>query len=147
MSKERHMWKSTLASQSSQTDAPKERYFKVQMKAWTNFDPMEKSVGEIAQAMEQGNGFLSVIEVLEVADSLAAIADEDIRDGFENVLAAKRLVRAVSSLPAKLKEELRSALQKESGVEKSPHVVPKKAAGSAVEELGSDHRLRDSTLP
>jgi hypothetical protein len=139
------MWKSSVVPQSSQTEAPKEQYFKVQMKAWTNFDPMEKTLTEIAQAMEQGNGFLSVIEVLEVANSLASIADEDIRDGFENILAAKRLVHAVNSLPPKLKEELRSALQKEAGIEKSPHVVPKKTSASAVEDLG-EPRLRDTSL-
>jgi hypothetical protein len=139
------MWKSSIVPQSSQTEGPKERYFKVQMKAWTNFDPMEKTLSEIAQAMEQGNGFLSVIEVLEVADSLASISDEDIRDGFENVVAAKRLVRAVNNLPAKLKEELRSALEGEAEM-KSPHVIPKKSAGSAVEEFGREHRAPDSSL-
>ena len=139
------MWKSSVVPQSSQTEVSKEQYYKVQMKAWTNFDPIEKTLSEIAQAIEQGNGFLSVIEVLEVAESLASIADEDIRDGFENILAAKRLVRAVSSLPPKLKEELRSALQKEAGVEKSPHVIPKKTAGSATEEFG-EARLRDTSL-
>jgi hypothetical protein len=139
------MWKSSVVPQSSQTE-PKERYFKVQMKAWTNFDPMEKTLAEIAQAMEQGNGFLSVMEVLEVVDSLASIEDDDIRNGFKNILAVKRVVRAVSNLPPKLKEELRSALQKEADVEQSRHVVPKKAVGSAVEELGSDRRLKDTTL-
>ena len=139
------MWKSSVVPQSSQTE-PKERYFKVQMKAWTNFDPMEKTLAEIAQAMEQGNGFLSVMEVLEVVDSLASIEDDDIRNGFKNILAVKRVVRAVSNLPPKLKEELRSALQKEADVEQSPHAVPKKAVGSAVEELGSDRRLKDTTL-
>jgi hypothetical protein len=139
------MWKSSVVPQSSQTE-PKERYFKVQMKAWTNFDPMEKTLAEIAQGMEQGNGFLSVMEVLEVVDSLASIEDDDVRDGFKNILAVKRVVRAVSNLPPKLKEELRSALQKEADVEQSPHVVPKKAVGSAVEELGSDRRLKDTTL-
>jgi hypothetical protein len=139
------MWKSSVVPQSSQTE-PKERYFKIQMKAWTNFDPMEKTLAEIAQGMEQGNGFLSVIEVLEVADSLASITDEDIRNGFENILAAKRVVRAVSNLPPKLKEELRSALQKETDVEQSPHVVPRKAVGSAVEEIGSESRVKDRTL-
>src|SRR5438094_3636683 len=144
MSKERGMWKSSVVPQSSQTE-PKERYFKVQMKAWTNFDPMEKTLAEIAQAMEQGNGFLSVMEVLEVVDSLASIEDDDIRNGFKNILAVKRVVRAVSNLPPKLKEELRSALQKEADLEQSPHVVPKKAVGSAVEELGSDRRVKDTT--
>ena len=139
------MWKSSVVPQSSQTE-PKERYFKVQMKAWTNFDPMEKTLAEIAQAVEQGNGFLSVMEVLEVVDSLASIEDDDIRNGFKNILAVKRVVRAVSNLPPKLKEELRSALQKEADLEQSPHVVPKKAVGSAVEELGSDRRVKDTTL-
>jgi hypothetical protein len=139
------MWKSTVGPQSSQPEGPKERYFKVQMRAWTNFDPMEKTLAEIAQAMEQGNGFLSVMEVVEVSDSLASIPDEDIRNGFENVVAAKRLVREVNNLPAKLKAELRSALEAEADMQ-APHVIPKKSAGSALEEFGREHRAQDSSL-
>ena len=138
------MWKSSV-SQSSQKESAKELYFKVQMKAWTNFDPMEKTLPEIAQAMEQGNGFLSVLEVLEVADSLVSIPDEDIRDSFENVIAARRLIQAATGLPANLKEELRSALEAEGGVQ-YPHVVPKKSTSSGVEGFGSEHRAQDSSL-
>jgi hypothetical protein len=141
------MWKSSVVPQSSQTtEGPKERYFKVEMKAWTNFDPMEKTLAEIAQAMDQGNGFLSLIEVLEIADNLASISDEDIRDGFESVVAAKRLVRSVNNLPPKVKEELRSALEAEAEM-RSPHVISKKkSAGSAVEEFSRENRAQDSSL-
>src|SRR5690348_18436473 len=98
------MWKSSIVPQPNQTTTPKERYYKVQMKAWTNFDPMEKTLADIAKSMEQGNGFLSVIEVLEVAENLASVTDEDVRDGFSNILAAKRLLGAVDTLPETLKE-------------------------------------------
>ena len=128
------MWKSPIYPQQNQTTAPKERYYKVQMKAWTNFDPMEKTLADIAKSMEQGNGFLSVIEVLEVAENLASVTDEDVRDGFSNILAAKRLLGAVDTLPETLKEELRSAL--ESATSSGPRKVTKKSVGSAVEELG-----------
>jgi hypothetical protein len=113
------------------------------MKAWTNFDPMEKTLADIAKSMEQGNGFLSVIEVLEVAENLASVTDEDVRDGFSNILAAKRLLGAVDTLPETLKEELRSAL--ESATSGGPRKVTKKSVGSAVEELGRvPTRLEDT---
>jgi hypothetical protein len=128
------MWKSSIVPQPNQTAAaPKERYYKVQMRAWTNFDPMEKTLAEIAESMDQGNGFLSVVEVLEVAENLASVTDEDVRDGFANILAAKRLLAAVDTLPQKLKDELRSALQ--AGSDAGPRRFAKKSAGS-VEELG-----------
>jgi hypothetical protein len=137
------MWKSSIVPQPNQTPAPKDRYYKVQMKAWTNFDPMQKTLAEIAGSMEQGNGFLSVIEVLEVAENLASVTDEDVRDGFTNILAAKRLLGAVDSLPETLKEELRSALQ--AGTNSGPRTLSKKSVGSAVEELGrAQHRLEDT---
>jgi hypothetical protein len=133
------MWKSSIVPQPHQGPAPKERYYKIQMRAWTNFDPMEKTLAEIADSMDQGNGFLSVVEVLEVAENLASVADEDVRDGFANILAAKRLLGAIETLPHKLKEELRSALQ--AGTDMAPRRLSKKSPGSAVEELG---RSQDS---
>jgi hypothetical protein len=137
------MWKSSIVPQPNQGPAPKERYYKVQMRAWTNFDPMEKPLAEIADLMDQGNGFLSVVEVLEVAENLASVADEDVRDGFANILAAKRLLGAIETLPQKLKEELRSALQ--AGTDMGPRRIAKKSPGSAVEELGrAQNSLQDT---
>jgi hypothetical protein len=136
------MWKSSIVPQPNQGPAAKERYYKVQMRAWTNFDPMEKTLAEIADSMDQGNGFLSVVEVLEVAENLASVGDEDVRDGVANILAAKRLLGAIETLPQKLKEELRSALQ--AGTDMGPRRA-KKSPGSAVEELGrAQNSLQDT---
>jgi|SRR3984893_9028845 hypothetical protein len=105
-----------------QTDEPNEKYFSFQIKAWTNFDPMDKSLAKIAEAIEQGGGFLTLVEVLKVEDDLACIGDEEVRDCFANILAAKRLIRNVHELPKKLIEDLRSALKTDD------EVAPKKPA-------------------
>ena len=94
-----------------QTPEPNEKYFNFQIKAWTNFNPMDKSIAKIAEAIEQGGGFLTLVEVLKVEDNLAGISDEDVRECFANILAAKRLVRNIHELPKKLIEDLRSALK------------------------------------
>ncbi len=105
-----------------QTHEPNEKYFSFQIKAWTNFDPMDKSLSKIAEGIEQGGGFLTLVEVLKVEDDLVDIGDEEVRECFANILAAKRLVRNVHELPRKLIEELRSALKTEE------ELVPKKPA-------------------
>jgi hypothetical protein len=108
------------ASQRSQTDEHKEKYFSFQIKGWTNFDPTDKTLTRIADGIEQGGGFLTLMEVLRVEEDIAAIGDEEVRECFANIVAAKRLVRNVHELPKKLIEELRSALKTED------EVVPKK---------------------
>jgi hypothetical protein len=106
---------------SVQTNEPNERYFSFQIKAWTNFDPMDKSLSKIAEGIEQGGGFLTLVEVIKVEDDLAGISDEEVRECFANIQAAKRLVRNVHELPKKLIEELRSALKtEEESVPKKP---------------------------
>ena len=110
------------APQRSQTDEHKERYFSFQIEGWTNFDPMDKTLARIVEGIEQGDGFLSLVEVLKVEEDIAVIGDEDVRECFANIVAAKRLVRNVHELPKKLIEELRSALKTED------EVVPKKPA-------------------
>jgi hypothetical protein len=105
-----------------QTPEPNEKYFSFQIKGWTTFDPMGKSIAKIAEVIEQGGGFLTLVEVLKVEDNLAGISDEEVRECFANILAAKRLVRNVHELPRKLIEDLRSALK--TGEE----VAPKKNA-------------------
>jgi hypothetical protein len=101
-------------------DEHKEKYFSFQIKGWTNFDPMDKTLARIAEGLENGGGFLTLIEVLRVEDELASIDDEEVRECFANILAAKRLVRNVHELPKNIIEELRSALKTEE------EVVPKK---------------------
>src|SRR6202048_5603036 len=100
----------------SQIDEPKEKYFSFQIKGWTNFDPMDQTLARLAEGIDQGNGFLTLVEVLTVQDNVASIHDEEVRTCFENLLAAKRLIRNFNELPAKVKEELRAALRTEEGV-------------------------------
>jgi hypothetical protein len=128
------MWKSGASSQTSQISESNERYFKVQMKAWTNFDPIDKTLAEIALAIEQGNGFLTKIEVVEAVDSLGSVNDEEVREGFANVLAVRRLLAAIDNLPMKLKEELRSALEKSKDITVDTS-VPKKGSVSSFESF------------
>jgi hypothetical protein len=112
-------------SQKNQTDEHREKYFSFQIKAWANFDPMDKSLGKIAEAIEQGGGFLTLVEVLKVEEDLACIGDEEARECFANILAAKRLVRNVHELPKTLIDDLRQALKVEEDV------APKKAVTRA----------------
>jgi hypothetical protein len=119
-------------SQKNQTDEHKDKYFSFQIKAWANFDPMDKSLGKIAEGIEQGGGFLTLVEVLKVEDDLARIGDEEARECFANILAAKRLVRNVHELPRTLLEDLRQALKVEEDV------APKKTATRAGSPSASD---------
>ena len=138
------MWKTSVVAQPSQISEPKQRYFKVQMRAWTNFDPINKSLAEIAELIEKGNGFLTMVEVLEVENSLESVPDEEVRNAFENILAAKRLMAAVNNLPAKLKEELRSALDKSSDAEIGSDLAKKRAVSSAVDLGRPQLRVEDA---
>ena|ERR1700680_1294456 len=112
------------APQKSQTDEHKEKYFSFQVKGWTNFDPMNRTLATIADNIEQGGGFLTLVEVVKIENDLAGIGDEEVRECFANILAAKRLVKTVHELPKNLIEELRSALKTEE------EVVPKKTVAS-----------------
>jgi hypothetical protein len=98
------------APQNSGTPAQRGRYFKVQIRAWTDFDPMDKKLPEITEAIERGGGVLTAIEVLEVEDDVAAISDNEVKEGFQNILAARRVLRSIGELPKCLVEDLRSAL-------------------------------------
>jgi hypothetical protein len=112
------------APEKSHTDEHKEKYFSFQIKGWTNFDPMDKSLAAIAAHIEQGNGILTLVEVTKIEQDLAGIGDEEVRECFANILAAKRLVRTVNELPQNLLRELRSALKTEE------EVAPKKPVAS-----------------
>jgi hypothetical protein len=113
-----------VASSTGKTDEHKEKYFSFQIKGWTNFDPMDKTLAKIAENIEQGSGFLTLVEVLKTENDLACIGDEEVRECFANILAAKRLVRTVHELPPNLIEELRTALKTEDSV------MPKKTVAS-----------------
>ena len=102
--------------QTNQNHEPRDKYFSFQIKGWTNFDPMDKTLARLAEGIDQGNGFLTLVEVLTVEDDVASIQDEEVRTCFENLLAAKRLIRNFNELPAKVKEELRAALRTEEEV-------------------------------
>jgi hypothetical protein len=113
-----------VASSTGKTDEHKEKYFSFQIKGWTNFDPMDKTIAKIAENIEQGSGFLTLVEVLKTENDLACIGDEEVRECFANILAAKRLVRTVHELPPNLIEELRTALKTEESA------APKKSVAS-----------------
>ena len=81
---------------------------------------MGKTLARVAEGIAHGGGCLTLVEVLEVVDDLASIADEEVRECFANILAAKRLVKNVHELPKELLEELRSALKTEADVPKKP---------------------------
>jgi len=115
------------------------------MRAWTNFDPINKSLAEIAELIEKGNGFLTMVEVLEVENSLESVPDEEVRNAFENILAAKRLMAAANNLPAKLKEELRSALDKSTDAEVGTDLAKKRAVSSAVDLGRPQLRVEDAS--
>ena len=107
-----------------QIDNRSEKYHKFQLKGWTNFDPTGKSLPEIAKRMEDGDGFLTLVDVIKVEDDVAQIGDEEARECFENMLAAKRVLRNSEELPKKLVEDLRSAINSESGTFTEKKVVP-----------------------
>ena len=93
------------------TDEHKEKYYSFQIKGWTKFDPMDKTLTKIAENITRGGGFLTLVEVVQVENDLATIGDEEVRECFANILAAERLVKNLHTLPNNLIEELRSALE------------------------------------
>jgi hypothetical protein len=101
------------------------KYFKFQMSGWTDFDPMDKRLSELAEAIENGGGFVTAVEVLEIEDDLSRIKDKEVLEGFKNILAARRVLQNVGELPKKLVDELRSALKtQEAGDDKRPVSSP-----------------------
>jgi hypothetical protein len=87
------------------------RFYKVQIKAWTNFDPTQADLLHLAQAAEQGAAIVTVREVIETAADLEQIEDEEVRKRFEIVAAAETLVQNLVNVPPHLKDRLRAALQ------------------------------------
>jgi len=106
------------------------KYYKIQVRGWIDFDPLDKKLPEIADAIERGGGFLTAVEVLDVKDDLSAVSDNVVREGFENIMAARRVLRSIGELPTSLVEDLRAALS-------VPAEAPKKPAGSQDSELAA----------
>jgi hypothetical protein len=114
------MWNAPKTQETSASPAQHPSYFKLQIRAWTDFDPMDMKLSEITEAIEQGGGLLTAIEVLDVQHDLAAISDSEVREGFQNILAAKRVLRSISDLPQNLVEDLRSALNTQEEAQRKP---------------------------
>ena len=116
-----------------------QKYFSFQIRGWTSFDPMNKTLARIAEEIEEGGGFLTVVEILKTGNNLASIDDEEVRECFENMRAAKRLIQNAPDLPKRLFDELRSVLQDDKYVVREPRsalqdemrAVPKKTVTPA----------------
>ena len=106
--------------QASKSSEEREKYYSFQIKGWINFDPVGKTLADVAERIEIGDGFVALVDIMKVEDDVAAIDDEEVREGFENLRAAKRLIQNARQLPTKLIEELRAALKTEQ------EVAPKK---------------------
>ena len=117
------------------------KYSKFQIKGWVNFDATDKTLAEIAEGIEQGDGFLTLMEVLEVDDDLASIGDEEAREWFENIIAARKLLQNVHELPKKLIEEFRSALKAEE------EIGPKKTVTSIAKSSETTTRGKTGLWP
>jgi hypothetical protein len=98
-----------LASSRMQADKAN-RFYKVQVRAWTTVDPAEFTLKQIAESIDAGAGVLTAVEVVKIADNLNAVDDIEVRETFENIRAAERVLRNVKSLPSPLRERLQSAL-------------------------------------
>ena len=97
---------------------------------------MDHTLADVAGRIERGDGFLTLVEVLKVEDEVASIDDEEARECFENLLAAKRLIQNVNELPAMVREELRAALNNEGEVVANK-IVTLAPSPSVGEEAGS----------
>jgi hypothetical protein len=98
-----------IALTPAKTTSP-DSYFKLQVKAWTRFDPRRADLIDIARAVEEGTAFVSAIEVSRVAAGINDVDDPDVREQFETLAAAERLLKRVEELPAAVREKLRNAL-------------------------------------
>ena len=125
------------ARQTNQSPDLSEKYFSFQVKGWTNFDPTDKTLAKVAEGVEQGDGFVTLVEVLKVESELAGIDDLEVRECFENLLAAKRLIQKFNELPARLKAELRAALKTEEEEIAPRKIVTLMPGSSASDESAS----------
>src|SRR5437773_10925656 len=99
MKEHKSMLNIAKAPQNSGTHAQRGRYFKVQIRAWTDFDPMDKKLPEITEAIEGGGGLLTAIEVLKVEDDLAAISDNAVKEVFQNIIHVAMVLRSTGHVP------------------------------------------------
>jgi hypothetical protein len=90
--------------------ASPETFFKLQVKAWTRFDPSKAELIDIARAVDAGTAFVSAIEVARVAAGINEVDDPDVREQFETLAAAERILRRVEELPQSVRDKLRIAL-------------------------------------
>jgi hypothetical protein len=100
----------------SQAHEPSEKYSNFHIKGWINFDPTGKTLAEIVEGIDRGDGFLTLLDVMRVENDVTSIGDKEARECFENILAAKRLLQNAHELPEKLVKELRSALNSNADV-------------------------------
>ena len=107
------MAEATLATKSIQESSQPRRYYRVQMRAWTGFDPSRMELAEIAAAIDKGTAFLTAIEVSKVADDLNGIDDPEVRRSFENIVAAERILENFGDLPKAIRDRLAAALSTE----------------------------------
>lgn len=101
-----------------------EKFYNFQIRGWLNFDPVDKTLANVAERIDMGDGFVAMVDLLKVADGVSAIDDEEIREAFENLLAVKRLIQNASQLPTTLIEELRAALKMEQQIAPKKNVTP-----------------------
>jgi hypothetical protein len=87
-----------------------ETYFKLQIRAWTRFDPAKAELIDIARAVEAGSAFVTAIEVSRVAAGVNEVDDPDVREQFETLAAAERILRRIEELPGPVRDKLRTAL-------------------------------------
>ena len=98
-----------IASAPTKATSP-DTFFKLQIRAWTRFDPRKAELIDIARAVEAGTAFVSAIEVSRVAVGINDVDDPDVREQFETVAAAERILRRVEELPEPVRDKLRMAL-------------------------------------
>ncbi|MCU1311101.1 MAG: hypothetical protein JWO20_2226 [Candidatus Angelobacter sp.] len=106
-----------LAAQPHSTATPlkttdSRKYFKLQLKAWTTFDPAQYELAAIADAIQRGGGFVTVMEVTQVSE-LKEISDLEVRERFESLEAAEKILQNLDKLPKSVREQLYSALATE----------------------------------
>jgi len=97
-------------SKNIQENPQQRRYYRVQIRAWTGFDPSRVELAEIAAEIDRGTAFLTAIEVSKVADDLNGIDDPEVRKSFENINAAERVLQNLGELPKALRDRLSAAL-------------------------------------
>ena len=62
-------------------------FFKLQINAWTRFDPTKADLNEIARAVNTGNAVVCAIEVERVAAGINEVDDPEVRERFERAAA------------------------------------------------------------